>query len=211
MFVDKEMFSLCMHLDKIYENEGIGAEVFEKYLEQDERFLIVRQFTMEPHISLSSMDKLPELLSYVWVLEKIKKQLERLFSFNHSFRTGTVAYDELGDDYDINEILTLFSKDEMRKAFKDPSRYSDLMEIYAKLENAVDRLEAANGIAFLSSEQTILVDDLLAGDYLVLSTKKHDIATIKTSLTFRDKEVNIKKNAARIIAASSTIKQAKEW
>ena len=104
MYVDKEMFSLCMHLDKIYENEGIGAEVFEKYLEQDERFGIVRQFTMEPHISLSSMDKLPEFLSYVWVLEKIKRQLERLFSFNHSFRTGAVAYDELGDDYDINSI-----------------------------------------------------------------------------------------------------------
>lgn len=211
MYVDKEMFSLCMHLDKIYENEGIGAEVFEKYLEQDERFGIVRQFTMEPHVSLSSMDKLPEFLSYVWVLEKIKRQLERLFSFNHSFRTGAVAYDELGDDYDINEILTLFSKDEMRKVFKDPSRYSDLMETYAKLENAVDRLEAANVIAFLSSEQTILVDDLLAGNYLVLSTKKHDIATIKASLTFRDKEVYIKKNAARIIVASSTIKQAKEW
>ncbi len=211
MFVDKEMFSLCMHLDKIYENEGLGAEVFEKYLEQDERFSIVREFTMEPHISLSSMDNLPEFLSYVWVLEKIKKQLERLFSFDQSFRTGTVTYDELSDDYDINEILALFSKDETRKILKDPSRYSDLMEAYAKLENAVDRLETANGIAFLSSEQTILVDDFLAGQYLVLSTNKHDIATIKASLNFRDKEVNIKKNAARIIAASSTIKQAKEW
>lgn len=211
MFVDKEMFSLCMHLDKIYENEGLGAEVFEKYLELDERFSVVKEITLEPHINLSSMDKLPEFLSYVWVLEKIKKQIERLFLLNQSFRSGTVAYDELGDDYNLIDILGLFSRDENRKTFKDVSRYPELMEIYAKLENAVDRLEASGGVALLCGDQVVSCGDLLKGQYLVLSSKKHDIATIKASLNFRDKEVNVKKNAVKLIVTSSTIKQAKEW
>ncbi len=199
-----------MYLDKIYEGEGLGADIMEKYLSKEERFDIVPKFTLES-ISIASMDKLPEFLSCVWVLEKIYKQLERLFSMGPAFRHSSVPYAELTDDFDIADFLSLFSKGETRKIFKEHFRYQELLEQYAKLENALDRIETGEKTVLLISEPTISVEDFLSGEYTVLSLKKNNIDAIKSLISFRDNDATLKKNAKKVIVTSSTIFQAKEW
>ena len=118
MYVDKDIFSLCTYLDKIYEDENIGSSIFASYLKKEKSFDVVKKFTLS-EITISGMETLPSFLSYVWVLKRIYDQLNRLFSNRDLYKTE-ILYSEIdASDNGITEILSRFSKGVKRNEFKE--------------------------------------------------------------------------------------------
>ena len=205
MHVDKEIFSLCTYLDKIYENEKSGSKIFTQYLRKEKDFDIVKKFSLN-EINISSMDTLPEFLSYVWAIKRIYAQLGRLFNNKALYRTD-VSFSEINsNDCGITEILCMFSRNVNRGDFKDYSKHSQLVILSVELENAIDRLESAGKPVFISDIPNITVDEFLKGEFTVLTT---GAANLKSYTSERQGRVAVKSLAKKIIVTNKVLMYAK--
>ncbi len=210
MYVDKDLFTMCMYLDKIYEGEGTGARVFSNYLDAEPRFDVVKKFTLRSHIDISDMNALPAFLSSVWVLEKIYEKLRGLFSVRSAFAVRTAELSSLSEsDTGITDILLLFSSGERRTVFTDPSRYQELLTMYARLDTALARIEAMKAPVFLVSEP-VDAEAFLAGKYTVISSRKSSIRDISSHISFSGGTATARGNGKKIMITADTVHGAKD-
>lgn len=205
MYVDKEIFSLCTYLDKIYKDEKLGSKIFTQYLRKEKDYDIVKKFSLS-EINISNMDTLPEFLSYVWAVKRIYTQLKRLFDDKRLYGTD-VAFSEIdNDDCGITEILYQFSRNENRADFKDYSKYSKLANLSIELENAVDRLETIGKPVFISDVNNIMVDEFLKGEFLVVTTAT---SNLKSYISEKQGHIAARSLFKKVIITNKVLKYAK--
>lgn len=212
---DKEMLEMCFYLEKIYENERVGLDILERYLEEKEWFAVYRVFTKKVHIQLSDITQVPAWLRHIWIMQKIHKELQGLFENKNTYDTS-VSYANLPDDAvagGIDGIFELFSvQSSKRNVFNDPSEanFNDLMLRYVNFKNALVGINASSKKAFLTNESEISVDKFLAGNYDVV-TKMASRAKIKESINvskgYADQKAVIKDRILGLVVTTAAIKQ----